>query len=326
MHRRLLLAGLALPNLAQPILARAQQPPAGYPSHPIRLIVPWGPGAFTDAGARLVAGKIREAWGQPVVVDNRPGANGMIGSGAAARAAADGYTLVVATADTHSINPTLYRNVPYDAARDFVPVHPIAAMPLVLVVHPSQPARSLAEFVALAKAQPGRLRYGSWGEGSTAHLTMELLKTMAGLDLLHVPYRGAAQLQTDVIAGHVDCAFTSVPLAFGAQREGHLRVLALSSPARFPAQPETPTVAESYPGFEAQLWYGVMAPAGTPPAIVEALNAVIRAGLDAPDTRQRLAASSLTPMLATTAEFGAFVRAQLAGWTRIVRNAGVQLD
>ena len=310
---------------ALPVAAVAQTAP-GYPSRPIRLIVPWNPGAFTDAGARLVAGKLRDEWGQPVVVENRAGANGQIGSQAAARAAPDGYTLVLATADTHSINPTLYRNVPYDAARDFVPVAPIASLPLVLVLHPSQRPRTIAEFIEAAKARPGQIRLGSWGEGSTAHLATALLQSVAGIEVLHVSYRGAAAYLTDLIAGHVDGGFVSLPMAMSTVQQQSVRMLGISSPARHTNLPDLPAITESFPGFAVQLWYGVMAPAGTPAPIVAQLNAAIRRGLQAPDVRERLDAAQVTAMQQTPEEFAAFVQDQFRSWSRIVEISGVRLD
>lgn len=302
------------------------QPATGYPSRPIRLIVPWNPGAFTDAGARLVAGKLRDEWRQPVVVENRAGANGMIGSQAAARAPADGYTLLLATADTHSINPTLYRNVPYDAARDFVPVAPIAKLPLVLALHPSQRPQTLTEFVEAARVRPGQIRLGSWGEGSTAHLATALLQSMAGIEVLHVSYRGAAAYLTDLIAGHVDGGFISLPMAMSTVQDRSIRMLGISSPARHPNLADLPAVAEFFPGFAVEPWYDVMAPAGTPQPIVVLLNAAIRRALQAPDVRERLEAAQVTAMQQAPEEFTAFVQDQLRRWTRVVEISGVRLE
>lgn len=310
-------------TLASPALAQTAAP---YPSRPIRFIIPWNPGAFTDAGARLVAGKLRDEWGQPVVVENRAGANGMIGSQAAARAAPDGYTIVLATADTHSINPTLYRNVPYDAARDFVPVAPIATLPLVLALHPSQRPRTLAELIDDAKARPGQIRFGSWGEGSTAHLTTALLQSVAGIEVLHVSYRGAAAFLTDLVAGHVDGGFISLPMAMSTVPNQGVRMLGITSPARHPALPDLPVLAETFPGFVVQPWYGIMAPAGTPQPIVAQLNEAIGRGLQAPDVRERFAAAQVTPMIATPDVFGTFVQEQLRVWTRMVDVSGVRLE
>lgn len=310
-------------TLASPALAQTAAP---YPSRPIRFIIPWNPGAFTDAGARLVAGKLRDEWGQPVVVENRAGANGMIGSQAAARAAPDGYTIVLATADTHSINPTLYRNVPYDAARDFVPVAPIATLPLVLALHPSQRPRTLAELIDDAKARPGQIRFGSWGEGSTAHLTTALLQSVAGIEVLHVSYRGAAAFLTDLVAGHVDGGFISLPMAMSTVPNQGVRMLGITSPARHPALPGLPALAETFPGFVVQPWYGIMAPAGTPQPIVAQLNEAIGRGLQAPDVRERFAAAQVTPMIATPDVFGTFVQEQLRVWTRMVDVSGVRLE
>ena len=321
--RRGLLGLTALATL--PGIGSAQSNPA-YPTRPIRLIVPWNPGAFTDAGARLVAGKLRDEWGQPVVVENRAGANGMLGSAAAARAAPDGYTLLLATADTHSINPTLYRNVPYDAARDFVPVAPIATLPLVLALHPSQRPQTLAELIAAAKAGPGQLRFGSWGEGSTAHLAAALLQSVADIEVLHVSYRGAAAFLTDLIAGHVDGGFISLPMAMSTRQQNSVRMLGITSPARHAALPDLPAIAETFPGFEVQLWYGVMAPAGTPAPIVVQLTAAIQRGLQAEDVRDRLSAAQVTAMLASPEEFARFTQEQLRSWGRIVELSGVRLD
>jgi tripartite-type tricarboxylate transporter receptor subunit TctC len=259
-----------------------------------------------------------------VVVENRAGANGQIGCEMAARLPPDGHGLVTATADTHCINPQLYASLPYDAAKDFTPVAPIAAGPLVLLVRQGLAANSLAEFITLAKAGPA-LRYGSWGEGSTSHLAMEWLKSEIGAELLHAPYRGVAPMVNDLLAGHIDCALVGLIQALNSGREGRARPLAVTSAARDARMPDVPAVAETMPGYVAQLWWGIMAPAATPAPIVARLNAAIAEGMAQPETRERIAAGGTTPLVMSPAEFAAFVQAETATWARVNGIAKVRL-
>jgi len=319
--RRGAIAAAAL-ALAAPYVARA----AEFPTRPVRLVVPFPPGGPTDTIARLVAPRVERGWGQPVVVENRGGAGGNIGTAAVARAAPDGHTLLL-VASSHAINPSIFRALPYDPLRDFVPVALLASSPFVLVVHPSVPANSLAELIALARARPGRLNYASASNGSGNHLAMEMLKAAAGVDLVHVPYAGAAPATTDLLAGQVPVMFNNMVSAVPHIPAGRLRALAVSGQRRAAALSEVPTVAESgFPGFDATTWYGVLAPARTPPSIVAELNARFVTALDGAQQRERLAALGLDPTPMAPDAFGRFIESEMAEWGRAARAADVQVD
>jgi tripartite-type tricarboxylate transporter receptor subunit TctC len=312
---------------AAPAPGRAQSAAtAEWPSRPVRFVLPYPPGGPTDLLGRVVAQALaRDGAPQPFVVENRAGAGGAIGAEAVARAAPDGATFMV-NASAHVIVPHLVR-VPYDALADFAPVTDIATVPLMLVVTPGLPARSVAELVALAKAQPGRLAFASSSNGGAPHLAGELFKLMAGVDMAHVPYRGSGQAVPDLIAGNVQVMFDSMPSSAAAVREGRLRALAVTTAGRQPAFPELPTVAEAgVPGYEISTWYGIWAPAGTPPAIVAALQRMVASGLRGAEARERLAALGAVPVADQPAEFDRFVRAEYARWGRLVRDAGIKAD
>lgn len=314
--RRSALAGL----LAAPALAQES-----WPARPIRCIVPYPPGGPTDILGRVAAQLLGAVLPQPVMVENRAGAAGAIGTEAVARAAPDGTTLLV-NASAHVIVPHLVR-VPYDALADFTPVTNIASVPLMLVVTPALPVRSVAELVALAKAEPGRLSYASSSNGGAPHLAGELFKLLAGVELTHVPYRGSGQAIPDLIAGNVQVMFDSMPSSAGAVREGRLRALAVTTAARQPAFPELPTVAEAgLPGYEIATWYGLWGPARLPPAIAAAVQAGVARGLATPEASARLRALGAEPVADSPEAFAAFVRRESDRWGRLVRDANIRAD
>ena len=332
MHRRLvccaLMAGGALLAAASPTLEAAQAGPAqGYPTKPIRIIAQFQPGTSTDILARIVAQKLTEVWGQQVVVDNRPGAGAIVGTEIGARAAPDGYTLTMGVSSAFGINPTLYSKLPYDAIRDFAPISNIALTPQTLVASPSFAAKTVKDFVAVAKAKPGTLNYASLGSGSTSHLTMEMFKSAAGIQISHVPYKGSPAAHADVMGGQVPVMFDAIPAVLPHIKSGKLRGLGIGTLTRSPFVPELPTIAESgYPGFEAVGWIGIVAPAKTPDAILEKLNAEIRRMLKDPDVRQRLDQLAFTPAAGTRAEFAAFIKSEIAKWGKAVKASGAKAD
>ena len=318
--RRLLfvfLLGIVLPAQSQ----------SEYPSKPIRLIVQFTPGTSTDIIGRLVAQKLTEAWGQPVIVDNRPGAGAVIGTEAAAKSAPDGYTLVMAVSSAFGINPGLFPNLPYDVMRDFSLISNIVMTPQTLVVPGNSDVKSVKELVALAKAKPGVLNYGSLGSGSTSHLTMELFRSTAGIQLTHVPYKGSPPAYTDLFSGNLQLMFDAIPAVLPHAKSGKLRALAVGSSTRSSFLPDVPTVAESgYPGFEAVGWIGIAAPAKTPEAILDRINAEIARMLATADVKERLASLGVTPAADSRAHFTGFVRSEIAKWGKLIRDAGVKAD
>lgn len=297
-----------------------------YPSRSIRIVVPFPPGGATDAAARLVATRMSEKWGQPVVIDNRAGAGGNVGSDIVAKSAPDGYTLVMGVTGSHAINISLYSKMPYDPVADFVAISQVAVVPNVVVVHPSVPARTLAELVALAKREPGKLNYASLGNGTAAHLGMELLKSAAGIDITHVPYKGSAPAVTDLLAGQVQVMVDGLPSALQHVKAGKLRAIALTSLHRAPALPDLPTIAETYPGFYADAWSGLFAPKGTPAAIVNQLSTEVQRILRLPDVREKLAALGAEPVGSTQTEFAAHVKREIDKWAQVVKTSGAKVD
>lgn len=295
-----------------------------YPSRPIRLVVPFAPGGATDIVARLIGEQLSRQVGQPVVVENRPGAGGIVGADAVAKAPADGYTLVVSNIAAHGAGPAITRNMPYDADRDFTHIALIGTIANALVVNPNLPVRSLAEFMEYARRNPG-LFFGSGGRGTSAHLSGELLKAMSGLDIVHVPYRGAAPAMVDVISGQIPAVFDAIGSIAPAVRAGQLRMIAVTSPERSPAMPEIPTIAEAgVPGYEATSWFGFSGPAGLPPAITERLSHELRTAMDEPSVARRLTELGFIRRDVTPAQYQAFVRSELAKWADVVRRAGIQ--
>jgi tripartite-type tricarboxylate transporter receptor subunit TctC len=286
--------------------------------------VPSPPAGGTDILGRVLADHFTKAFGQQFFVENKPGAGNIIGIEAAARAAPDGYTLLM-SASPLALNSVLYKQVPYDPVRDFAPITLAATAPNILIVHPGVPAKSLAEFIALAKQKPGALSYGTPGIGTSPHLCMELLKTLAGIDVQHVPYRGTAAAMTDVISGQIAVAFSTALAAKPQVDAGRVRALAVSGPRRVEALPNVPSVAEAgVAGYEAMQWYGLLAPAGVSNSVVEKLNAEALVALRSPELKQRLAADGAEPLGSTPAEFAAFIRRELDKWGRVVEAAHIE--
>ena len=297
-----------------------------YPSKPIRVVVPFPPGGGTDILGRYLSLRLGEAVAQQIIVENRGGANGTLGLDVAARAAPDGYTLVIGQTGNLTISPSLGK-LGYDPARDFSPITLLVVSPLVITIHPSLPARSLKELVALAKARPGQLSYASSGSGSPGHLGVELLKKMAGIDMVHIPYKGAGPGFTDLVAGHVQLYFTSMLSAQQFVKAGRVRVLAVGSAQRSPSMPHLPTIAESgYPGFEATNWWGVLGPAGVARDIVARLNAEIVKVMKIADARERMAALDSDIVTGTPEQFADYIRSETAKWARAIRESGARVD
>jgi tripartite-type tricarboxylate transporter receptor subunit TctC len=297
-----------------------------YPSKPIRIVVPYPPGGFNDTLGRTLAGKFTEAWGQPAVVENKPGGNTLIGSDAVAKAAPDGYTLLV-VAFPFSVVPSLIKAMPYDTVRDFQPVILAATSPNLLVVHPSLPVKTVGELVALAKAKPGTLSYASTGNGSSNHISMELFKSLAGLDIVHVPYKGSGPAVTDLLGGQVQLMFDNTPNVLPQVKAGKLRALATSGIKRSSLTPDIPTVAEAgVAGYELMVWFGLVAPAGTPKEVVNKLNAEVTRILAMPDVRERFLAQGVEPVGGTPEQFGEHIKAQMEKWGKVVRDAGVKAE
>lgn len=305
-----------------PAAASAAEP---YPVKPIRLIVGFPPGGGNDIQARLVSQKLTEAWGQSVVVENKPGANAIIATQLVAESPPDGYTLYVGASGAMTFNPGLYSKLPYDPIKDFVAVVQIASFPLVMAVHPSVPAANIGEFISLAKSQPGKLTYSSGS--SPFHVATELFKQQAAVDLVHVPYKGSAQSITSTVAGETNLVTVDLPPALVQIRAGRLRGLAVTSPKRSPVAPELPTVAESgLPNFDVVLWSGIFAPAGTPPEIVDKIHAAVTRVLQMDDVKARLAELGYEPGSLTRAEFARRVASESAKWTRVARDANIRAD
>ena len=322
--RRLLAAALVAGSLAAAGPAAFSQ---GYPTRPVRVIVPFAAGGQSDVVGRIVAQRLGERLGQPFVVDNRPGAGGSIGADAVAKAAPDGYTLLLASASEVTVYPNVNPKAPYDPLRDFAPVGLVATVPLVLVATPSLPARSVDELVKLARAKPGVISYGSAGTGSTTHLAMELFASLARIQLTHIPYKGSAPVVNDLLSGNLQLALSTMPPALPHARAGRLTLLAVSTARRSPALPDVPTVQESgVPGYDVALWNGVLAPARTPPEIVAKLNAELAAMLELPEVRDALVKLGAEPSRSTPDEFASLIRADLATWAKVVRDGGIRID
>ncbi len=324
------LIGLTLPFFLALGLtfACADAPAQNYPSKPIRLVVPYPPGGPLDIMARAIGQKLTEAWHQPVVVDNRAGAGGNIGADLVAKSPADGYTLLMGAVATHAINPTLYGKLTYDPVKDFTPVALVAQVPNILVVNPSVPAKSVKELIEFARARPGYLNFGSGSTGSTGHLAGELFKTMAGVQMVHIPYKGGAPAMADLLAGQVQLMFDNLANALPNVRAGRLRALAVTTLARSQAMPDLPTIAESgLPGFDLTTWFGLMVPAGTPPEIVVRLNKEIVRALNAKDMRERLDKMGTEPPPNNTPEhFAAFIRTEAAKYAKVVKDSGARVE
>jgi tripartite-type tricarboxylate transporter receptor subunit TctC len=305
-----------------PIAARAET----YPDRPIRLIVGFPPGGINDLVARIVGQSVSDSLGQPIVIENRPGAGGTIGANTVAKANPDGYTLLLGSVSNLAMAPSQYKNLPYDPIKDFAPVALVAASPNIMVVPNDSPIHSVLDLIALAKKSPGSISYASAGNGTSNHLTVELLKTMAGIDLVHVPYRGDAPGMTDVLAGRIQMMFPTLPVALPQIKAGSLRAIAVSSPKRSILAPEIPTVAESghLPEFAVSVWVGILAPAGTSPEIVGRLNAEIRKALSSTAVREQLAAQGTEPAAAgEPKEFSVYLAAETKKWSEVAKSSGI---
>jgi tripartite-type tricarboxylate transporter receptor subunit TctC len=321
------LVGALAAAALHPAGAGAATADATYPVRPIRIMVAYTPAGTTDILARAVGQKMSEAWGQTVIVDNRPGANGNIGTEIAARATPDGYTILMATAATHAINNTLYPKLTWHAQRDFAPVSLVALVPNILVVNNALPVKSVKDLIAHAKANPGKVTFGSPGIGSTAHLSMELFSTLTGTRMNHVPYKGSAGVLNDVMGGQIALTMDNIPVYLPHVKTGKIRALAVSSAKRTAAAPDIPTVAEAgVPGFEAQSWFGLVAPAKTPAAIVEKLSGETQRILKLADIRERIAGLGATPVGSTPQEFAAFIASEFTKWAKVIREAGVTVE
>ena len=303
-----------------------RQDAGSYPSKPVRLLVPYPPGGGNDMLARMIKDQLEKSLRQPIVVENRPGANGILATELVAKAAGDGYTLLMGSVATHAINPALYRSLPYDPRKDFVPIAVVGETPMIITVHPSVKATSLKELIALAKAEPGRLSYASVGSGSTGHLTGELFKTAAGVDLLHVPYKGISQATTELIGGQVSMAFSNVVNVLPYLKSSKLRPIAVTGKNRAPGLPDVPAVAETLKGFEVTLWWGLFAPAATPKPIVDKLNAEVNRALARPEVREQWAKEAITLAAWSPDEFSKLLQRDLEKWSGTVKLSGAKVD
>ena len=315
------IVGFAFATLAA--FANAQ----AWPSKPIKWVVPFAPGGTTDILARVVGEKLAIALGQPVIVENKPGAGGGLGADFTAKAAPDGYTIMGGTISTHAINASLYNKLPYDPVKDFVAITLIARVPNMLVINPSVPAGNVKELIVLLKANPGKYSFASSGNGTSQHLSGELFKTMAGVDMQHIPYKGSPPALQDVMGGQVTMTFDNITTAWPLARGGKLRALAVTTATRSPIAPDVPTLAESgLPGFEVGSWQGVFAPAGTPPEIVKRLNTEIVSILRLPDVSEKLVGLGAEPVGNTSEEFTALVKAEVVKWADVVKKSGAKVD
>lgn len=322
--KRISVIAITAAVLALPGYAVAQT----YPEKTIRLVVPNSPGGSLDRYSRMIAQKLTEALGQTVLVDNRPSAGGIIGADIVAKSAPDGYTLLMGATPTMAINVTLYAGkLPYNPEKDFAPITLTAKLPSMLAVNPAVPAKNLKEFIALAKAKPGKLNYGSSGIGSGNHLVGEMLKAEAGIDIVHVPYGGGAPGLVALLSGQIEVLITPPPTLMPMVKAGRVRAIAISSAKRLPAMPEIPTIAESgLPGFEATLWFCIVAPAGVPKPIITRLHTALVPILNSPEYRERLTAEGATGETSTPEELTAFVRAEIPKWAKVVKSSGAKVE
>ena len=323
--------GIPLMVLATASAAALAQTPStasgqAYPSRPIRIVVAYTPAGTTDILARAIGQKMTESWGQPVIVDNRPGANGNIGTELAARATPDGYTILMATAATHSINNTLYPGLTWDAVRDFAPIGLVALVPNILVVNNALPVRSVKELIAYARANPDKLTHGSPGNGSTSHLSMELFKSLTGTRMIHVPYKGSAPVLADLTGGQISLTMDNIPVYLPHAQAGKIRALAVGSAKRAPAAPDLPTAAEAgVPGLIAVSWFGLVAPARAPQRVVDQLSKETARILKLPDVHKRISDLGAEPVGGTPQEYAAFIKAEINKWRKVIQAAGVRV-
>lgn len=311
--------------VVSPTAVLAQDAAAAWPTRPVKLIVPAAAGDGADLVGRIIGTELQTRLGQPFIIDNKPGAGGIIGSEAGKNAAPDGYSFLVGTAGSHGINAAVYAKLPYHPLRDFEPVLLVNKAPNVCVINPAIPARNLTEFVALAKKSPGKLSFASGGNGSSAHLTGEYLKLVTGIDMLHVPYKGASPALSDVVAGHVSLFCGNLPPAMPHIRSGALRALGVTTLQRNGELPDVPAIAETYSGFESVAWFGYFAPKGTPPEILAKFHSTLAAVMKLPEVRDKLIAQGTEPVASGPAEFRKFMDTEIAKWTKVARVAKVQL-
>jgi tripartite-type tricarboxylate transporter receptor subunit TctC len=315
-------AALLLPA-AGPVRAQA----APWPTKPITIIVPFSAGGTTDIVARLAGQALSQELGQSVIVENKPGAGGNIGAQQVARSAPDGYTLVMGTVGTHAINPSLYKKMPYDHLKDFAPISRVANVPNILVANPSQPYKTVPELIAYAKANPDKVSFASSGNGTSIHLAGELFKTMTGVQMQHVPYKGSAPALADLMGGQTQVMFDNLPSAIAFVRSGKLRPIAVTTAKRSPELPELPTIAESgVPGFDASSWFGLLAPAGTPPAVVKRIDDALIKAMATTDLKKKIEAQGGEPVAETPAQFAAFIQSETAKWAKVVQASGASVD
>lgn len=313
--------------LAASVLSLPIQAATAFPNKPIRIIVAYTPAGTTDILARAIGQKMSETWGQPVIVDNRAGAAGNIGTEVAARSTPDGHTLIMGTAGTHGINVSLYRKLSWHPVNDFAPVSLSAMVPNIMVVNNSLPVKNVREFVAHVKANPGKLSYGSPGNGSTAHLSMELFKSMTGSNIVHIPYKGSAGVLADVMGGQIAVTIDNMPPYIPQVKAGKIRALAVSTNKRSSAMPDLPTIAEAgVPGYEAGAWFGLLAPAGTPKAIVAQLSAESARILKLPDMSKRISELGAEPVGSTPEQFAELINSEIAKWAKVIKDAKVELQ
>lgn len=303
--------------------AAAQQ----YPSKPITIVVPFAPGGTTDILARVIGEALKTELGQPVVIDNRAGAGGNIGAALAAKAVPDGHTLFMGTVGTHAINAALYKKMPFDPIKDFVPLTRVAMVPNLLVAHPARPYKTVRELIAFARANPGKVTFGSSGNGSSIHLSGELFNTLAKVDMIHVPYKGSAPAVTDLVGGQIDIMFDNMPSAIQHVRSGRLKAIAVTTSKRSPELPDVPTIAEAgLPGYEATSWFGLFAPAKTPAPVVATLNTALLKVLADPAIKKKIAEQGAEPHGEKSEQFADFIRAESAKWRQVVKAAGATVD
>ncbi len=296
-----------------------------YPAKAVRIVVGYPPGGPTDLLARIIAQKLAESWGQQVLVDNRPGASGMIGAEVTVRAAPDGYTLLMVPV-TYAVTPSLFAKMPYDAVKDLAPVAQVAAAPFILVVHPTLPVKTVKDLITLARSQPGQINYASASAGGMPHLAGELFNTMTGVKMVHIPYKGAAPATTDLLAGQVSLMFNNMLSAMPQVKNGRLRAVAVTSNKRSTALPDLPTIAETVPGYEASGWYAALAPAATPRELISKINNDMNRIMRMPDVTQRLAGDGVEAVGTTPEQFGNYLRSEIAKWGKVVKASGAKAD
>jgi tripartite-type tricarboxylate transporter receptor subunit TctC len=297
-----------------------------YPNKPIKAVVPFAAGSATDQIGRAFAAKMSESLGQPIVIDNKAGVNGMLGADAVAKSAPDGYTILIGTVSTHAINPFLYTRLPHNTEKDFQPVSLIARLPNILVVHPRIPAKTLPELIDYVKANPGKLSYGSSGAGTSTHLASELFQMTTGTKMTHVPYRSSGDVMNSIAGGHIDLTFDNMTLAWPQAQAGTVRAIAVTSLARSPTAPDVPSVSETLKGFEATSWHGVFVPAATPRPIVDKINAEVRRIFELPEVQARLVEIGAVPSPMTPDEFSAFIKAERDKWQEVVKTSGAKIE